>query len=282
MNFANNKTTVIAEIGWNFMGDMELASDMVESAAGCGVDVCKFQYWDPSLLKAGEWDHDGRREIYNKARLDPGKIECLQEICVSNGVEFLVSIFSLDGAKLMRDLGIKSIKIPSHESYNLALYRYSLENFSSIFASLGACTQKELNQIANLYKLRPNSSCLFNAMHCVSSYPCEISKLNLRRVYVLRQLFGDIGFSDHSDSTISGALSVAMGCTVIEKHFTTDNNLPGRDNKFALETKFFSEYVQNIRAAEEMVIDRGIDFQEVERDIVENYRGRWSLADQSA
>ena len=175
------KIEIIAEIGWNFMGDIELAHKMISSAAKSGASTCKFQYWNPDNLKPGEWDTDGRREIYNKAKLDDEKIHFLKSICSENNVGFLLSVFSKNDALKMYDMGLSSIKIPSHESYNIDMHEFCMTNFKKVYASLGACSEKELTNLITLYKDFPSESYL-NAMHCVSSYPCKNENLNLPRM----------------------------------------------------------------------------------------------------
>ena len=116
-------------------------------------------------------------------------------------------------------------------------------------------------------------------MHCVSSYPCPSDKINLPRMSWLKKLHYKVGLSDHTNSTIVPSISVALGAMVIEKHFTTDNSLPGRDNKFALNPKKFKKMVQNIREAEKTLISKGNNFQTSEKDIIKRYRGRWDPND---
>lgn len=268
------KIEIIAEIGWNFMGDIELAHKMISSAAKSGASTCKFQYWNPDNLKPGEWDTDGRREIYNKAKLDDEKIHFLKSICSENNVGFLLSVFSKNDALKMHDMGLSSIKIPSHESYNIDMHDFCMSNFKKVYASLGACSEKELTNLITLYKDFPSESYL-NAMHCVSAYPCKNENLNLPRMIYLKKYFNNIGLSDHTGSVFSGATAVGCGATVIEKHFTVDNNLPGRDNKFALDPIKFKIFCEGIREAEQMTEFKGLDNLDVESDIIKNYRGRW-------
>ena len=115
-------------------------------------------------------------------------------------------------------------------------------------------------------------------MHCVSCYPCEMDNVNLPRLISLKKYFPNftLGLSDHSQSTIVPAIAAAFGVEVIEKHFTTDHNLPGRDNKFALLPEEFSLMVQNHKQALLALKDKGFDYQKCESDTVNNYRGRWN------
>ncbi len=263
---------VIAEIGWNFIGDMSLAKDMIHAAKKAGANTVKFQYWDPANLKSGAWDEDGRREIYNKAKLSKERINIL--ISEADKVELkpLFSVFSKEGAEFIRDLKCKAVKIPSHEAYNKDLINYCVDNFSEVFISLGALSEEELLSAVKLVEGKDN----VNLMHCVSSYPCPNDIVNLPKLSWIKSQHAFCGLSDHSPSLISGAMAVALGVTTIEKHFTTDKNLPGRDNKFALDEPEMTDYVSNIRAAEQMMLDHGLGIQSNEKDIVANYRGRWS------
>ena len=117
---------IVAEIGWNHMGDLSLADEMVSAAVSSGATCVKFQYWDPQYLKPGSWDNDGRREIYGKAKLDLKKIEFLVNLTEKYKCEFLISVFGTVGAKMMLEIGQTSIKIPSHETTNLNLLNFFL------------------------------------------------------------------------------------------------------------------------------------------------------------
>ena len=266
----------IAEIGWNFMGDISLAEEMVEAAKTAGATSVKFQYWNPKKLKPGAWDHDGRRQIYEGAQLNDKKINDLKSICSQYNIKFLTSVFNNEDACYIKSFGDTAIKIPSHEVANTKLIRYALNEFEQVYISAGACTVAELSQLANLTnELRANDQSV-NVMHCVSSYPCEIGNMNLNRIDALRERFTNaLGLSDHSTSTLVPALAVAKGVTVIEKHFTTNQDLPGRDNKFAVMPEQFSQLVRYCNEAVSAFTDRGINAQSIEADTIENYRGRW-------
>ena len=267
---------VIAEIGWNHMGEEDLAKKMISAASSSGANTVKFQYWNPQYLVPGAWDEDGRREIYEKAKLNEKKIISLKELAENNNVNFLISVFGTKGAELIKNLGIENIKIPSHETTNEKLIKFCSNNFKKIYFSAGASTVEEIKTASNILE-SGNADYIF--MHCVSSYPCTDDKANLSRLSWLREFTDKIGFSDHTLSTVIPALSVFYGCEVIEKHFTTDKDLPGRDNKFALDPNEFKEMVINIKAATDSLINHGLNYQDIEKDTVENYRGRWEPHD---
>ncbi|MDA9021340.1 N-acetylneuraminate synthase family protein [Gammaproteobacteria bacterium] len=271
-----NKLQIIAEIGWNHMGDISLASQMIKSAKNAGATIVKFQFWDPSYLKKGSWDEDGRREIYNKAALSLDDIKKLQNLAEDHEVDFLISVFGTRGARIINDLGIKNIKIPSHETTNIDLINFCADNFDYVYFSAGASLQAEVMTAVEILK---NGIGKFNLMHCVSSYPVPMESSNISRLDWLKNLHDDIGYSDHTQSILAPSIAIAKGARVIEKHFTINKDLPGRDNKFALDPIEFKKMSDFIIETTNCLIDKGLDYQEIEKDTVNNYRGRWEPDD---
>ena len=131
---------VIAEIGWNHCGDMGIAKKMILASKKSGATFAKFQTWSTKRLKHGEWDHDGRREIYEKAQLTKENHIMLKDFCESNNIEFLSSAFSIPDAELLVEINCKSVKIPSFESRNRELIHYCLKHFEHLIISTGTST----------------------------------------------------------------------------------------------------------------------------------------------
>lgn len=262
---------IIAEIGWNHMGNMDLAKKMIVSAAENGADICKFQTWSEEKLKAGSWDEDGRREIYKKAELSKEDHLLLKGYCKSNNVQFLTSVFNINDLDFLSTLDMDMVKIPSHEVHNLELIIAAIEIFNIVLVSTGASKWKEVLKI--LKQVDTNNIVL---MHCVSTYPCPLEKINLPRIEALKTLTRTVGYSGHYDGIDDAIAAICLGATFIEKHFTIDQDLPGRDNKFAIlpdELKSLCEFRDNYQ---KMNRDLGLDLQDCELDTFENYRGRWS------
>ena len=138
-------TDVIAEIGWNHMGDMSIAEKMIFEASNAGAKYAKFQTWSVSRLKSGEWDNDGRREIYEKAELSIDDHKLLIKLCQKYNINFLSSCFSLEDALLLKNLNQKKIKIPSFEVRNSKLIDFCLNNFEHVFISTGTANLDDLN-----------------------------------------------------------------------------------------------------------------------------------------
>ena len=267
------KPLLIAEIGWNHMGDMDIAEKMIIKAKEAGCDTAKFQTWKVKRLRSGEWDYDGRREIYNSAELSEENHNFLKEKCIKNSIAFLSSAFSIEDAKLLKNIGCKSIKIPSFEVSNIDLLKYCKNSFKTIYISTGTANKKEILALHSLFKGWEGDLIV---MHCVSSYPCTSENINLPRILHLRKFFKNVGFSDHTQGIKSTLCSLNLEPVAIEKHFTIDKELPGRDNKFAIlpdEMKFISEYIQESRNA---MVDHGIDFQDIETSSRDFYRGRFN------
>ena len=264
-------TKLIAEIGWNHMGDMTLAKDMIWAAKESGCDFAKFQTWSVDRLKPGVWDTDGRREIYEKAELDLDKHLDLKNYCDEIGIGFMSSVFSIQDAELLRQVVTDYVKIPSFESRNEELINYCNDNFDKLLISTGTSNLDEIK--LSVHNLNYHK---YSLLHCVSSYPCDFDIVNLPRINSLSDLSKSVGFSDHTQGIEASVLSLSYGVDYIEKHFTIDNDLPGRDNKFAIlpnEMKRLSEY---IKIANKVLKNKGSDFQDCEMDSRTNYTGRFN------
>ena len=142
-----NQIKIIAEIGWNHMGNMSLAKKMILSAKKNGADFCKFQTWSEKNLKPGPWDNDGRREIYKKAELTLEKHLLLKKYCKKIGIKFLTSVFSRKDLHLLGKINVNEIKIPSHEIHNIQLIKEASEKFNRVYISTGASKWKEILKI---------------------------------------------------------------------------------------------------------------------------------------
>lgn len=262
----------IAEIGWNFVGDLSLAFDMVKSASDANATFAKFQVWNPKFLKEGPWDTDGRREIYEKASLDTGKLRELHGACVSTGVGFLASVFETRSLDILASIDTECVKIPSHECNNWTLIDAAISTFRSVFLSVGAIDKVELEHLLSEYAGNPKVT----LMHCVSTYPLSPVNVNLPKLIRLRQKCSKLGYSSHYTGIEDAVAATALGVTLIEKHFTVDRDLPGRDNKFALLPDDFTQMVASCDIIAQMLTDRGDGVQEVEVDVANVMRGRWN------
>lgn len=270
------KIKLIAEIGWNHMGNIVLAKRMINAAAKSGADICKFQTWRVKNLRAGPWDEDGRREIYNKAQLKEKDYKILLKECKKNKVEFLTSVFNSSDIKFIKKLKLNSVKIPSHEIYNLNLINLAIKNFKTIYISLGAAKEIEIKKIFKIINQKKNIKKNIFLMHCVSSYPLHDENVNLPKLEFINKFTSKIGYSGHTTGIFDAIAAIVKGAKIVEKHFTINNSLPGRDNLNAILPGKFLELKKFRDSFEKMSINRGYGLQNCEKDIFKNYRGRWS------
>lgn len=226
-------TKIIAEIGWNHLGNLNLAKKMIMMAKLNGADFVKTQIFDTKYLNPGPWDHDGRKNIYKKAQLDQNKYRQLFNFAKKNKIKFFASVVNKHGVDLLKKFQDDIIKIPSAHNRDLGLIKYSLDRFKKVIISLGSMNKKDLNKLLKLINKKRycNKSILF---YCVSVYPCDFKYLNLNLINYLKKKHKYIGFSDHTSGIIASALSLKFNPVMIEKHFTINKKLPGRDNALAI------------------------------------------------
>ena len=266
------KTKLIAEIGWNHLGNIKLAEKFIKAASENGADFCKFQTWSVKNLKAGAWDDDGRRKIYEKAQLSEKDHFKLKKICKKYRVKFLTSVFNINDIPFLKKLNRDCIKIPSHEVYNLKLINEAIKNFNVVLVSAGAAKWSEIIKITKLKNYKKKVI----LMHCVSSYPLDIKNINFPKFHELKKISKSVGYSGHFNGIEDAILAVSLGASYIEKHFTINRKLPGRDNKFAILPSQLNQINEYKNKCDFMNIDQGKNLQKCELDIFNNYRGRWS------
>ena len=242
---SENSAFVIAEVGSNHGQDIELAAKYITSAAKCGVDAVKFQFFDADDLVPP--NHPARYEV--EGYVTPvGWIPRLQQECNEHGVIFFASTFNAKLFKILDDSGVPLHKIASSEVLNPSMLLAAGRTHKPILISFGMSewfeaeiAMKILSETGNL-KVVP--------MHCISKYPLEIENSNLQVISELKKRFGGIvGFSDHTESIEVGGWAAMLGARVFEKHLTLDRSLKGADHGYALEPKEFTCYVNNIHSS---------------------------------
>jgi sialic acid synthase SpsE len=255
---------IIAEIGSNHNGDMDLARRMIDAAHSCGCQAVKFQSWTPqSLIAKEEYDrnqtyndspkkHFGSlREMVEKYYLRPAQHVTLKRHCDGLGIEFLSTPFSFEEVDLLEGLDVPFYKIASMDINNLLLLQYAARKGKPVVLSTGMATLEEVEQAVRTLEETGNKQILL--LHCVSIYPPPWLDINLNNIPMLRKKFGyPVGFSDHTLGIEIALASVALGSCVIEKHFTTDKDLPGWDHAISAdpkEMKALVEGAQNIAKA---------------------------------
>jgi N-acetylneuraminate synthase len=236
---------IIAEIGANHNGDMDLARRMIDSAKSCGCDAVKFQSWTPdSLISTEEYERNQQyndsprkhfgslKEMVEKYYLRTDQHWELKQYCDSVGIEFCSSPFSVEEVDLLEKMNVPFYKIASMDINNLDFLRYVARKKKPIILSTGMSSLSEIENAVKMIESEGNSKIIL--LHCVSIYPPSYEDIHLNNIPMLRQTFGlPVGFSDHTIGVTIPLASVALGSCVIEKHFTLDKNLPGWDHEIS-------------------------------------------------
>lgn len=261
---------IISEIGWNFLGDIKLAKKMIDASNLSGCDTVKFQLWNPKNLKKGPWDDDGRKEIYDKAFLDQDKYKELYEYCNNKNINCFASVFDNESYNILKNISNKFIKIPSVEAYDLDLIKKSIDDFEYVIISTGALKKAELDKL-KIFKNEKN----LVLMHCVSSYPLKYENANFEKFFYIKENFKKVGYSGHCFGIYDALFAISHGAYAIEKHFTINNDLPGRDNKFAILPEELKKICDYFTICKKLKISHGLGLQRCEEDAFKNYRARW-------
>lgn len=247
---SDEPTFIIAEAGINHGGDLKAAKGLIRQAADSKADAIKFQHW------YGEQFHSDPAQIERLQRLEFTQNEWLElkETADNNNIPFFASVFSTDSVDLMVDnLETPFIKVASGEITNIPLLEHVSTKQRPVILSTGMATMEEVDRaLDSLTSLKAPVYLL----ECVSSYPAEMSDLDLRVIKTLKRAFGrSTGFSDHTTGTFATMTAVALGADIIEKHFMLDNNHDGPDQELSLTPKEFEAMVNQIRAVESSVGD---------------------------
>ena len=256
-------TLIIAEAGVNHNGDMHLAKQLIEAAAEAGADVVKFQTFKPDKLattKAGKasyqqqtTDHaENQQQMLQRLELAPEQHQQLISHCHNSGIEFLSTAFDDPSIDLLNTLNLKRLKIPSGEITNLPYLGRIGELGKPLILSTGMANLGEIEAAISVLETAGTNRAQITVLHCTTEYPAPMAEVNLRAMQTIGQAFGvAVGYSDHTAGIEVPIAAVALGATVIEKHITLDQNLPGPDHKASLEPKEFAAMVRAIRNIEQ-------------------------------
>lgn len=254
---------VIAEAGVNHNGSLDIARKLVTAAAKAGADIVKFQTFKADKIAS----RTAKKAAYQQANMNGGgddqltmlrKLEMdaqmhtdLMDACEKEHIAFLSTPFDHASIDLLSGYGIKTGKIPSGELTNLPYLEKMAKTFQDIILSTGMATLREVEDAVNvLYK---NGTTLehLTILHCTTEYPTPMIDVNLRAMETLQRHFGTrVGYSDHTPGIEIATAAVAMGATLIEKHFTLDRNMEGPDHKASLQPEELTAMISAIRNIE--------------------------------
>lgn len=255
-------TIIIAEAGVNHNGSLEMAREMVAAARRCGVDYVKFQTFKAEKIankfaaQAEYQRHNLRKrssqaDMLKKLELRPEDFISLKQCCDDAGVNFMSTPFDLDSIDFLAGLGMDYMKIPSGEITNLPYLRKIAQTGIPVIMSTGMCRMGEIEDAMDVLYHGGLATDKITLLHCNTEYPTPMTDVNLRAMETLRSAFGTkVGYSDHTQGIEVPIAAVAMGATVVEKHFTLDRSLPGPDHVASLEPDELTQMVASIRNVE--------------------------------
>jgi N,N'-diacetyllegionaminate synthase len=261
------KTLIIAEAGVNHNGDLGLALRLVDAAADAGADLVKFQTFSADRLvtptaRKAEYQtrttdaSQSQQAMLRNLELTREMHEALIARCRARGVGFFSTAFDLESVDLLVALGVDRFKIPSGEITNLPYLRHIASYGKPVIVSTGMATPDEIAAALGALERGGIVRNRITVLHCTTEYPTPMSDVNLRAMLTIRDTFGvSVGYSDHTTGIEVPIAAVAMGASVIEKHFTLDRTLPGPDHAASLEPDELLAMVRAIRNVEQALGD---------------------------
>jgi N,N'-diacetyllegionaminate synthase len=260
-----SKVLVIAEAGVNHNGDVQLAKELVNVAADAGADIVKFQTFSADKLvakTAQKADYQKQTTDANESQFEmikslelsvPTHLELIKH-CQEKKIRFLSSPFDIESIRLLMELGLALIKIPSGEITNLPYLREVGACYTPVILSTGMSNLGETEAAVKVLVESGTKREKITLLHCNTEYPTPVGDANLSAMLTLKAAFPgcQVGYSDHTIGIEIPIAAVAMGATVIEKHFTLSKDLEGPDHKASLlpnELESMVKAIRNVEAA---------------------------------
>ncbi|OYY94504.1 MAG: N-acetylneuraminate synthase [Hydrogenophilales bacterium 28-61-23] len=261
------KTLIIAEAGVNHNGDINMAKRLIEIAAEAGADLVKFQTFSADRLATAA----AKKAAYQTQTTDAAESQhamlhrlelkremhgVLIEHCRQQSIVFCSTGFDIQSVDFLVELGVDRIKIPSGEITNLPYLRHIGGLGKPVIISTGMATLGEIEASLDVLETAGTPRERITVLHCNTEYPTPMSDVNLLAMGNIGRALGvAVGYSDHTPGIEVPIAAVALGASVIEKHFTLDRNLPGPDHKASLEPDELKAMVSAIRNIEQALGD---------------------------
>lgn len=253
------RTLIIAEAGVNHNGDLQIAKQLIDVAAEAGADYVKFQTFEAAKLvstttpladyqRINQIEFDSQFEMLSRLELTTEMHYELVTHCLERGIGFLSTGFDTESVDFLISLGQEILKIPSGEITNLPYIRHIGRMARSVILSTGMSNMQEIEDALNTLISYGTEKEKITVLHCTSAYPAPLDEVNLLAMLAIKDhLAVNVGYSDHTLGIEVSVAAVAMGATIIEKHFTLDKNLKGPDHKASLEPHELKNLVTSIR-----------------------------------
>lgn len=262
---------IIAEAGVNHNGDINKAFKLIDVAVNAGVDYVKFQTFKAENLvsriaKKADYqientqnDSDNQLEMLKKLELSHAQHEQLIQYCEEKKIKFFSTAFDLTSLDFLAKIGLKIVKVPSGEITNLPYLKKAASLFEEVIISTGMTMMDEIKDALNVFLDAGIAKDKITILHCNTEYPTPMKDVNLKAMLAIEKEFGvKVGYSDHTLGIEVPIAAVALGATIIEKHFTLDKNLPGPDHAASLEPQELLAMCKAIRNIELALSGNGV------------------------
>ena len=254
-------TYIIAEIGINHNGDLDIAKGMIQAAVHAGADAVKFQKRTPEIstppeqqkqMRETPWGYITYLDYRYKVEFNEEQYHEIDRFCREKGIAWLASVWDEPSVDFLEKFDTPAYKIPSASLTDHALIRHARATGKPLILSTGMSTMEQIQrgvEVAGTDNMA--------LMHCTSSYPCEPTELNLKMIQTLRETFPTlpIGYSGHEVGLVPSAVAVAFGACLVERHLTLDRAMWGSDQAASVEPGGFERLVKYIRVTEDSLGD---------------------------
>ena len=247
---------VIAEIGINHNGDLDVAKKIIDGAVHAGADAVKFQKRTPEVstpleqqkvMRETPWGYITYLDYRYRVEFNEEQYREIDRYCKEKGIDWMVSVWDEPAVDFMEKFDTPAYKVPSASLTDHNLLKYVRQTGKPIIISTGMSTMEQIDKGVNAV-----GEDNLVIMHCTSTYPCEPEELNLRMIETLRNEFpkNPIGYSGHEVGLVPSAVAVALGACSVERHMTLDRAMWGSDQAASVEPGGFERLVKYIRVTE--------------------------------
>jgi len=264
MTASIQQVTIIAEAGVNHNGDLDLAYQLIDAAVTAGADIVKFQTSIPeahissSALKADYQKErtgggESQLEMIQKIRLPQKHLADLKVYCENKNIKFWCTAFDIRSIELLHSFGLGLWKIPSGEITNVPYLRQIASYSQKIIMSTGMAFLGEVETALTILENGGTPRKNITLLHCTTEYPANLDDVNLRAMSTMQAAFpgiAGVGYSDHTPGIEVSLAAVALGASIIEKHFTLDKDMEGPDHAASLAPEELSALVHEVRNVE--------------------------------
>ncbi|WP_026506612.1 pseudaminic acid synthase [Butyrivibrio sp. MC2013] len=271
-----NSAYIIAEMSGNHAGRLDLALKIVDEAARAGADCIKIQTYTPDTLtidcdndyfyiKGKSWNGENLYHLYEKATTPWEWHKAIMDEAAKVGIDFFSTPFDFSSVDFLEDLGVTFYKIASFELVDIPLLKYVARTGKPMIMSTGMATIGEIEEAVNAVRSQGNDNIAL--LRCASAYPAITDEMNLRTMANMAEVFSvPVGLSDHSMGSIGPVTAVALGGSIIEKHFCLGREIETPDSAFSMNPTEFAQMVSDVRQAEKALgrVSYGPSKQEME------------------